>query len=77
MRINLKCPAEVLGMELPTEESPWVRLILMDLTDRGIASCEATVRLLDGEGRETARAVHRARALPHRKNDEVLRGSNI
>ena len=68
MRIDLKCPAEMLGAELPTEESPFVRLTLMDLTDRGIASCEATVKLADREGRIKTRTVHRARGLggrPH------------
>ena len=66
MRIDLKCPAEMLGAELPTEESPFVLLTLMDLTDRGIVSCEATVKLLDRDGQVKVRTVHRARALEGR-----------
>ena len=53
MRIDLNCPAEVVSTELIREEGDWVRLILMDLTERGIDSCEATVRLLNREGEET------------------------
>ena len=68
MRIDLNCPAEVVSTELIREEGDWVRLILMNLTERGIDSCEATVRLLNREGEEKGRTVHRARALrgrPH------------
>ena len=65
MWIDLSCPAEVIGTELVPEEN-LVRLILMDLTDRGIDSCEATVRILDRGEEETGRAVHRARALKGR-----------
>lgn len=65
MRIDLSCPAEVVRTELIPEEN-LIRLILMDLSDRGIDSCEATVRLLDREGEETGRTVHRARALKGR-----------
>ena len=68
MRIDLNCPAEVVSTELIREAESWVRLILMDLSDLGIDSCEATVRLLDREGEETGRTVHRARSLrgrPH------------
>ena len=72
MRIDLKCPAEMLGAELPTEESPFVRLTLMDLTDRGIASCEATVKLADREGRIKTRTVHRARGLGGRPHSVFL-----
>ena len=67
MRIDLNCPAEVVRTELYREkEGSWVRLILMDLADRSIDSCEATVRILDREGKETGRTVHRARALKGR-----------
>lgn len=65
MWIDLSCPAEVIRTELSPEEKE-VRLVLMDLADRGIDSCEATVRVLDREGEELGRAVHRARALKGR-----------
>ena len=63
MRIDLNCPAEIARAEL---EEEGVRLILTNLSDRGVDSCEATVRLLDREGKELGRAVHRARALKGR-----------
>ena len=63
MRIDLNCPAEVVGSELNQPDRGWIQLMLMDLTDRGIDSCEATVRLLDRSGEELGRTVHRARAL--------------
>ena len=66
MRIDLTCPAEILTVELPAKEEPWVRLLLMDTADRGINSCEATVKILDEKGAELARTVHRARALTGR-----------
>ena len=66
MRIDLSCPAEILGAELPARDRPWVDLTLLNGTDRGIDSCEATVRLLDREGQELGRTVHRARALAGR-----------
>ena len=66
MRIDLSCPAEILRTEMPEKDRPWAELTLMNGTDRGIDSCEATVRLLDGEGKELGRAVHRARALAGR-----------
>ncbi len=66
MRIDLNCPAEIVTTELIREKESWVRLVLMNLSDRGIDSCEATVRILDREGRETGRTVHRARALKGR-----------
>ena len=66
MRIDLNCPVEAVGTELIREETGWIRLNLMNLTDREIDSCEATVRILDREGKETGRAVHRARALKGR-----------
>ncbi len=68
MRIDLNCPAEILNVDLPKKEEPWVTLVLMDGTDRGINSCEATIRILDSAGEELSRTVHRARALggrPH------------
>ncbi|MCR4877358.1 MAG: soluble NSF attachment family protein [Clostridiales bacterium] len=68
MRIDLNCPAEVAGAELASPEKDWIRLILMNLTDRAIDSCEATVRILNREGAELGRTVHRARTLrgrPH------------
>ena len=67
MRVNLNCPAEIAAVEIRREED-CVRLILMDLADRPIDSCEATVRIRNREGEEIAREVHRARALrgrPH------------
>lgn len=66
MRIDLKCPAEVAGTEMGRGEESWIRLILRNLTDRAIDSCEATVRLRDRAGNEIARTVHRARALKGR-----------
>ena len=68
MWIDLNCPAEVVGAELASPEKDWIRLILMNLTDRNIDSCEATVRILSREDEELGRTVHRARALrgrPH------------
>ena len=68
MWIDLNCPAEVMGAELASPEKDWIRLILMNLTDRNIDSCEATVRILSREDEELGRTVHRARALrgrPH------------
>ena len=67
MRVDLNCPAEIAAVEIRREED-CVRLILMDLADRPIDSCEATVRIRNREGEEIAREVHRARALrgrPH------------
>ncbi len=66
MRIDLTCPAEILSTTLPTAEEPWISLLLMNGTDRGINSCEATVKVLDSRGQELGRAVHRARALAGR-----------
>ena len=66
MRIDLSCPGEILRAELPTSEEPWIRLLILNGTDRGINSCEATVKILDREGRELGRTVHRARALAGR-----------
>ncbi|MBQ9211380.1 MAG: hypothetical protein IJ153_06735 [Clostridia bacterium] len=65
MRIDLNCPAELAGAELD-EGANEIRLILRNLTDRDINSCEATARVLDREGRELGRTVHRARALKGR-----------
>ena len=68
MKIDLSCPAEVLRAEPPKEDQPFAVLTLFNLSDRSIVSAEATVRLTDREGKETGRAVHRARALngrPH------------
>ena len=67
MRVDLNCPAEIAAVEIRREED-CVRLILMDLADRPIDSCEATVRIRNRAGEEIAREVHRARALrgrPH------------
>ncbi len=66
MRIDLKCPAEVAAAEMGRGEESWIRLVLRNLTDQGIDSCEATVRILDREGEEIGRTVHRARALKGR-----------
>jgi len=66
MRIDLSCPAEILRAELPTAEEPWIRILILNGTDRGINSCEATAKVLDREGRELGRTVHRARALAGR-----------
>jgi len=66
MRMDLNCPAEILTVEMPTEDDPRAKLVLMNLADRGVNSCEATVRLRDRDGREIARTVHRARALAGR-----------
>lgn len=66
MKIDLSCPAEIVKTELVRGEESWIRLILMNLTERGIDSCEATVRLMDREGQELGRTVHRARALKGR-----------
>jgi len=66
MRMDLNCPAEILTVEMPTEDDPRAKLVLMNLADRGVNSCEATVRLRDRDGREIARTVHRARALTGR-----------
>ena len=66
MRIDLSCPAEILRLELPKKEEPWVKLLLMNEADRGINSCEATIKILDAKGQELGRAVHRARALTGR-----------
>ncbi|MBQ3704884.1 MAG: hypothetical protein II888_00355 [Clostridia bacterium] len=65
MRIDLRCPAEIFGAEILREEAG-IRLTLMNLSDRDVDSCEATVRVLDREGKETARTVHRSRALKGR-----------
>ena len=66
MKIDLTCPAEVLQIQLPAEENRNIVLFLFNLAERRIVSCEATVRLLDSEGEEVGRAVHRARALDGR-----------
>ncbi len=66
MKIDLSCPAEILLTELPGTEQPFGVLTLFNLADRSIVSCEATLRLIDREGREISRAVHRARALTGR-----------
>ena len=66
MRIDLSCPGEILRAELPTAEEPWIRILILNGTDRGINSCEATAKVLDREGRELGRTVHRARALAGR-----------
>lgn len=66
MRIDLNCPAETAGAELIRQEDSWVRLILLNLSDRAIDSCEATVRVLDRDGNEAGRTVHRARSLKGR-----------
>ena len=66
MRIDLSCPGEILRAELPTAEEPWIRILLLNGTDRGINSCEVTAKVLDREGRELGRTVHRARALAGR-----------
>ena len=66
MRIDLSCPAEILNAEPPKPGNPSAELILLNGSDRGVNSCEATVKLLDAEGRELGRAVHRARALAGR-----------
>ena len=66
MRIDLSCPAEILAAARPEKDSPWAELTLMNGTDRGIDSCEATVWLLDQDGQETGRTVHRSRALAGR-----------
>ena len=73
MRVDLKCPAEIMAAELSRDEAG-VRLILMNLTDRGVDSCEATVRVLNREGKETARAVHRSRALKGRPHSAFSMG---
>lgn len=62
-RIDLNCPAEILRTEIEEDQ---VRLILMNLTDRAIDSCEATARVLNREGEELGREVHRGRALKGR-----------
>lgn len=66
MRIDLSCPAEILSAAPPKAGNPAAELILLNGSDRGVDSCEATVKLLDAEGRELGRAVHRARALAGR-----------
>ena len=40
MKIDLSCPAEIVKTELVRGEESWIRLILMNLTERGIDSCE-------------------------------------
>ena len=40
MRVDLNCPAEIAAVEIRREED-CVRLILMDLADRPIDSCES------------------------------------
>ncbi len=74
MRIDLNCPAEIIRTALSREEDPRAELTLMNLTDRGIDSCEATVRVLDREGTELGRAVHRARALRGRPHSAFVMG---
>ena len=66
MRIDLNCPAEILGIELPREELPYATLGLLNLDDRVIVSCEVTLKLKKREGEEAARTVHRARSLSGR-----------
>lgn len=63
MLIDLTCPAEVFRVDLPAADSPVCTVMLYNLDDRTIASCEATVRMLDSEGTEKQRTVHRSRAL--------------
>ncbi len=65
MRIDLNSPVELVRSEISREEG-LVRLTLMNLTDRAIDSCEATVRLTDRGGDDAGRQVHRARALKGR-----------
>ena len=68
MRINLSCPAEVFQVSPPTEETASGEITLFNLSDRVIASVEATLRLYSAEGQETEKVVYRARALngrPH------------
>ena len=50
MRIDLSCPAEILGIEPPAGEKDYSVLTLFNLTDRTIVSCEVTERLTDREG---------------------------
>lgn len=68
MRIDLTCPAEIFRVELPTEALPAAGLLLYNLSDRVIASVEATITLKDEKGQEREKVVYRARALngrPH------------
>ena len=71
MRIDLNCPAEIARAEL---EEEGVRLILSNLGDRGVDSCEATVRLVARDGKELGRTVHRARALKGRPHSAFSMG---
>lgn len=66
LRTDLNCPAEILRVEGPADGMPYGVLTLFNLTDRTLVSCEATLRLTDGNGREAGRTVHRARALTGR-----------
>ena len=68
MLIDLSCPAEVFRSTLPADGTPAVGLILYNLSDRVIASCEVTVRLLSGSGAEKERITYQGQALngrPH------------
>ncbi len=73
MRIDLSCPAEILRIDPPTEGNPYGILTLFNLTaDRAIVSCEVTLKLIDAEGAERGRTVHRARALAGRPHTAFL-----
>ncbi len=66
MRIDLSCPAEIVRIEPPEKDSPYGLITLFNMDSRSIVSCEVTLRLLDENGGERGRAVHRARALAGR-----------
>ena len=77
MRIDLSCPAEILAAARPEKDSPWAELTLMNGTDRGIDSCEATVWLLDQDGQETGRQAGDTTVETASGQESISEGSKI
>ena len=66
MRMDLTCPVELWRGSLPREDYPACELILFNLSDKLVISCEVTLLLLDAEGKETGRTIYRAHDLEGR-----------
>ena len=66
MRMDLTCPVELWRSNLPKEDYPACELMLFNLSDKLVVSCEVTLILQDGEGKETDRLIYRAHDLEGR-----------